>query len=267
MTRIQQWIAGTVVAVLAIAAAGWFVAIAPQSHKASNLVAQAVTQEQDNVVARNNLARLTTQMTKVPAEQAEVAAIAQKIPADPGLPSYVRNLTAAAAKTGVELVSIAPGIPATVVVPAATVAPAAGASASATPTAAATPVAAPAAPAASLQAISIGVVAQGGYYQLEEFTKALEGLNRSTVLTAVNIAPAPALKAAAASGTSTATSATAWKSLQATITLSVFMNSSSTFTPVAVPTTAPSGAVGSPGAPTSVTTVTPPAVPSASASH
>jgi Tfp pilus assembly protein PilO len=262
MTRIQQWIAGTVVAVIAIAAAGWFVAIAPQSHKASNLVGQAVTQEQDNVAARNTLARLTTQMTKVPAEQAEVAAIAQKIPADPGLPSYVRNLTAAAAQTGVELVSIAPGVPATVVVPAATVAPAPTASAAATPAAAA-PVAAPA---ATLQAISIGVVVQGGYYQLEEFTKALAALNRSTVLTTVNITPAPSIKAATVVGATSATSSTAWKSLQATITLSIFMNSSSTFTPVVVPTTAPAGAVTSPGAPTAATATTP-AVPSASASH
>ena len=263
MTRIQQWIAGTVVAVIAIAAAGWFVAIAPQSHKASNLVAQAATQEQDNLAARSTLARLNAQMTKVPAEQAEVAAIAQKIPADPGLPSYVRNLTAAAAKTGVELVSIAPGVPATVVVPAAVVAPAATASASAAPSTAAPA----AAPAATLQAISIGLVAQGGYYQLEEFTKALEALNRSTVLTTVALVPAPAIKAAAATGAASSASSTAWKSLQATITLSVFMNSNATITPVVVPTTAPSAAVGSPGAPTSVTTVTPPAVPSASASH
>lgn len=267
MTRIQQWIAGTVVAVIAIAAAGWFVAIAPQSHKASNLVGQAASQEQDNATLRNNLARLTTQMTKVPAEQAEVAAIAQKIPADPGLPNYVRNLTAAAAKTGVELVSIAPGAPATVVVPAATVAPAPAASAAATPAAAAAPAAPVAAPAATLQAISIGLVVQGGYYQLEEFTKALEALNRSTVLTTVNIAPAPPIKAATVAGATSATSSTAWKALQATITLSIFMNSSTTFTPVVVPTTAPAGAVTSPGAPTSVTTVTPPAVPSASASH
>jgi Tfp pilus assembly protein PilO len=264
MTRIQQWIAGTVVAVIAIAGAGWFVAIAPQSHKASNLVAQAATQEQDNVVLRGNLARLNAQRSKVAAEQLEIGAIAQKIPTDPGLPSYVRNLTAAAAKTGVEIVSIAPGVPATVVIPAAVVAPAATASAAAAPStpAAAAPVAAPA---ATLQAISIGVVVQGGYYQLEEFTKALEGLNRSTVLTAVSILPAASIKAAALAGGST--SATAWKSLQASITLSVFMNSNATITPVVVPTTAPAGAVSSPGAPTSVTTVTPPAVPSASASH
>ena len=265
MTRIQQWIAGTVVAVIVIGAAGWFVAIAPQSHKASNLVAQAVTQEQTNLTLRSTLTRLNTQMTKVPAEQAEVAAIAQKIPADPGLPSYVRNLTAAAAKSGVELVSIAPGVPATVVVPAAVVAPAPAASAAATPAAAA-PAAPAAAPAATLQAISVGVVAQGGYYQLEEFTKALEALNRSTVLTAVSIAPAPPIKAATTAGATSATSATAWKSLQATINLSIFMNSSSTIAPVVVPTTAPSGAATSPGTPTSVTTVTPPAVPSASPS-
>jgi Tfp pilus assembly protein PilO len=260
MTRIQQWIAGTVVAVLAIAAAGWFLAISPQSHKASSLVSQADAQEQSNLGLKNTVVRLQTQISKVPAEQAEVAAIAQKIPADPALPSYVRALTTAAAQTGVELVSIAPGTPAAVVVPAAVVAAASAGSAAATTAATAAPAPA-AAPAVTLQAISVGLTVQGGYYQIEEFTKALEGLNRSTVVTTISMLPTPAIKTAGAASTNTAT---AWKSLQATINVSVFMNSS-IITPVSVPTVAPAGAVPTPGSPITANAGTP-AAPSASAS-
>src|SRR5450755_831762 len=93
MSRIQQWIAGTAVAVLVIVAAGWFLAIAPQKHKVSNLGSQAGQQEQNNSGLRTRLAQLTTAQQAVPSEQAEVAAITQKIPSDPAMPSYVRALT------------------------------------------------------------------------------------------------------------------------------------------------------------------------------
>ena len=86
MTRIQQWLAGTVVAVMVIVAAGWFVAIAPQKHKAASVNSQAASQEQSNDGLRNRVTALTAQMSAVPAEEASVAAVAAKIPADPELP-------------------------------------------------------------------------------------------------------------------------------------------------------------------------------------
>ena len=117
MSRIQQWVAGTVVAVLAIVAAGWFLAVAPQKHKASSLGSQAASEEQSNAGLRNRVAALTAQMSAVPGEEASVAAIAAKIPADPELPSYVRALSTIASQTGVDLISIAPGVPTAIVRP------------------------------------------------------------------------------------------------------------------------------------------------------
>ena len=201
MSRIQQWVAGTVVAVLAIVAAGWFLAVAPQKHKASSLSSQATSEEQSNDGLRNKVAELTAKMSGVPAEEASVAAVAAKIPADPELPSYVRALSTIAQKTGVDLVSISPGVPTAVVVPAATVAPTPSASGGATAaaTSTSTPAAAPVAP-ASLQAISLGIDVQGGYWQIQQFTAALQKLPRTTVVTTLGLAPAPAVKAAAPSG-------------------------------------------------------------------
>jgi Tfp pilus assembly protein PilO len=263
MTRIQQWVAGTAVAVLVIVAAGWFVAIAPQKHKAANVNSQATSQEQSNDGLRNRVTALTAQMSAVPSEEADVAAVAARIPADPELPSYVRALSTAASQTGVELVSISPGVPTTVVVPAATVAPTPAASGSST--AAATPSAA-AAP-ASLQAISLGLDVQGGYFQIQQFTAALQRLPRSTVVSTLSLVPAASIKAAAAPSAAAASPSNAWKSLEATITVSVFMNTSTPFTAIPVPSPAAAAApAASAGASPSVTPLLP-AAPTASASN
>jgi Tfp pilus assembly protein PilO len=238
MTRIQQWMAGTVVALLVIVAAGWFLAISPQKHKVSSLRAQSASQEQTNNGLHVKISELTAQMSAVPSEEAAVAAVTQKIPNDPDMPDYVRALTNIAAKTGVELVSIAPGGPTAVTVPAATV-PAATASPSAS---AAVVQAAPAAPAVNLQSISVALTVQGGYFQIEEFTKALQTLPRSTVLTAVAIAPGGQLKPPKVAPPAS----DAYKALQAQITVDVFMNSSTAFAVPAAPAEASGASV--PGA-------------------
>ena len=261
MSRIQQWVAGTVVAVLAIVAAGWFLAVAPQKHKASSLGSQATSEEQTNAGLRNRVTALTAQMSAVPAEEASVAAIAAKIPADPELPSYVRALSTIASQTGVDLISIAPGTPTTVVVPA-VVAPAA--TGAATASASAAPAVATAAAAApSLQAISIGIDVQGGYFQIQQFTAALQRLARSTVVTTLSLAPNAPIKAAAAPSAAAAAPSAAWKVLQANITASVFMNTSTPFIAIPVPSPAAAAPTAAAGASASVT----PLLPSASASN
>ncbi|HEY0871143.1 MAG TPA: hypothetical protein VGD55_12145 [Acidothermaceae bacterium] len=260
MSRIQQWIAGTVVAVLVIVAAGWFLAISPQKHKVSKLDSSATQQEQANSGLRTKLATLKVAAAAVPSEQAEVNAITQKIPSDPAMPSYVRALTVIAQKYSVELVSIAPGTPAAVTIAVKAAAPAAAAAAtpSAAPAAAATPAVAVAP--VSLQAISVSLTVQGGYWQIQQFTDALEKLARTTVVSAISLAPAGALKKVTLP--SSAPTPPAYKSLGATITLSVFMNSSDTFDIPAAPAQASGASVPGAGAASAA-----PAQPSASASN
>jgi Tfp pilus assembly protein PilO len=259
MTRIQQWLAGTAVAVLVIVAAGWFLAISPQKHKVSNLNAQSTAQDQTNSGLRTKLSVLTAQMQAVPTEQAEIAAITQKIPNDPAMPAYVRTLTAVAQQTGVELVSIAPGAPAAVSVAAAAVAAAPVASATASATASAVP-AAPVVPAVSLQSISVALNVQGGYFQVQQFVAALQKLPRTTVVDSIALAPTAPLKKV--TEPSAAPTAAAWKSLGAEITLNVFMNSSEPFATPSAPAL-PSGAT----VPGAAAASAAPALPSASASN
>jgi|SRR5450631_490291 len=265
MSRIQQWVAGTVVAVIAIVAAGWFLAVAPQKQKVTSLASQAATQEQSNSKLRTNLAVLTSQMQAVPSEQADVAAIAQRIPSEPNIPNYVRALTAAAQQAGVELVSIAPSAPQAVTIAAAPVAVApaqADATTAASKSAAPSAVGAAVAPAAapvSLQTIPVSLSVQGGYFQIQQFIAALEKLPRTTIVDGIALAPVPALKAPAAASASAAPTNTAWKALGATITLNVFTNSSDTFTVPAAPAQASGASI--PGAATASPS------PSASASN
>ena len=256
MTRIQQWAAGTVVALLLIVAAGWFLAIAPQKHKVSSLGAQSAAQEQTNNGLHVKLAELTAQMSAVPSEEAAVAAVTQKIPNDPAMPDYVRTLTTIASQAGVELISIAPGAPAAVTVAAATVPVATTASPSASASTAVQ--AAPAAPAVSLQSISVALDVQGGYFQIEEFTKDLQKLARSTVVTSIAIAPGGQLKAPKVAPPAS----DAYKNLTAQISVAVFMNSSTAFDVPAAPAQASGATV--PGAAAASAA---PAVPSASPSN
>jgi Tfp pilus assembly protein PilO len=253
MTRIQQWAAGTVVALLVIVAAGWFLAISPQKHKVSNLGAQSASQEQANSGLKTKLAELTAQMSAVPSEEAAVAAVTQRIPDDPDMPNYVRALTTIAGQTGVELVSIAPTVPGAVAVAAAAV-PAVTA---ATPSASAA-AAAPAAPAVSLQSITVALTVQGGYFQIQQFTAALQRLARATVLSSVSIAPGGQLKAPKVAPPVS----DAYKNLQAQITVAVFVNSSTAFDVPAAPAQASDATV--PGAAVASAA---PAVPVASPSN
>ena len=242
MSRIQQWVAGTVVALLLIVAAGWFLAIAPQKHKVSSLGAQSASQEQTNNGLRTKLAELTAQISAVPSEEAAVAAVTQKIPNDPELPAYVRALTTIAGQTGVELVSIAPSVPAAVNVAVATAPAATAASPSASATATAAAHAAAPAPAVSLQAIPVALGVQGGYFQIQQFTAALQRLPRTTVLSTLSMAHGSPLKAPK----TPPPASDAYKSLQAQITVSIFMNSSTAFAVPAAPAQASGASV--PGA-------------------
>jgi Tfp pilus assembly protein PilO len=186
MDKLKQWVALTLVAVVAIVAAGWFLLISPKRSEAA-----AVRTDAASVVAANQglelqLATLKAQAKQLPAQQAKLAAVQAKIPDNPALPALIRALAQAADKAGVELVSLAPGTPALVVAPVAgtpVAAPAAGT--------AVTPVtAAPLGTAAgTLSSISVTVSVVGGYFQVEQFLDMIEGLTRAMKVTTFSLVP------------------------------------------------------------------------------
>jgi Tfp pilus assembly protein PilO len=175
MDKLKQWVALAVVASVAVLAAGWVLLVSPKRDEASELTDQAASLQSGAEALRTQLAVLRAQAERLPEEEAKIAAVTVKIPAEPALPDLVRGLTAAAEAAGVELVQIAPGAPRPV--------SAEGAAATATTDGSA----ATAAPGLSSVSLSIGVV--GGYLQTERYLAALEDLPRALRVTGLSTAP------------------------------------------------------------------------------
>src|SRR5438067_6686293 len=139
MTRARQWSVLTAVACLAVMAAGWFVLVKPQRSHAASLRKDAADVLQINQTLQAQIAHLRAQAKDLPAQQRKLADIATKVPDSPALPTLIRQLSAAADGSGVNLVSLSPGLPALVAAPTVVVAPKAGSTAPVATTAAPAP--------------------------------------------------------------------------------------------------------------------------------
>ena len=157
MDRLKQWLALSLVALLAILAGGWFLLIAPERSEAEELRVQADAAQVANEQLETQLEVLRTKAEQLPAKRAELAEVAEKVPTGPSLPVLVRALTAAARDAGVDLTAVTPGAPLALAAaaPAAPAAPAEGAA----------PVPAPAAPAATagLSEVPVVLEAEGDF--------------------------------------------------------------------------------------------------------
>jgi Tfp pilus assembly protein PilO len=270
MTKTRQWSLLTVGIIVVVFLAGWFLAISPQHSHASSLRQQQAAQEQANQSLQTTLARLTAQSKDVVANQARLVAIAKELPATPDLPIYVRSLTAAAAATNVDLVSIAPGSPATLgpLKAATPVAPAAGAGATGNPAPAGATGPPPPVPGAvktgagagagagagnatsaapALQAISVSIVVNGDYFALEQFLTKLQAMQRTTIVSSVSLVPAAPLLAPNATAP---TVTNAWKTIGANISLTIFEGAATPtiVAPAALPAVVPGAAAANPSA-------------------
>jgi Tfp pilus assembly protein PilO len=214
MDKHKQWVALTLVGVLALFAAGWFLLISPKRAESADLRIQTQSRVTANAQLMSQITMLKAQAKDLPRQQARLAAVAAKIPDNPALPALIRALTTAAAQAGVELVSLSPTPPTAV---AATPAPGAAA---ATPTAAGA--AAPVGSAAgTLQSIGLTMNAVGGYFQIEQFLDRAENLTRAFKVTTFNLVPgtSPVKPAGSTAGSDPG------KVLSATITGTVYMAS------------------------------------------
>lgn len=202
MDKLKQWVALTVLGVVVILAAGWFLLVSPKRSDASDLNAQAAAKQSANAMLITKLATLKAQAKDLPKQQAALAAVAAKIPDNPAMPALIRSLSSAAASAGVELVSIAPATATVVqtartgaatVTPAAAGAPvstsAAGAATVARPTGAGAGGTAAALGAGTLSSISVTLNVVGGYFQVEQFLDGLESLQRAFKVGSISMAP------------------------------------------------------------------------------
>lgn len=242
----RQWSILTGLAALLVLAGGFMLLVKPARHNAASLRAKAASQNQNNNMLQNDLAVLRAEQRDEPKNQAELAAIAAKIPNNPGLPSLIRSLSSAADDAGVELVSISPSAPTT----------AAGSSAAVTvpqhPSGSASSGATGATATQSLPYATIQVQLQVNcpFFQCEQFLSELESLSRAFLVTGFTATPLGSGPAAGTSTAQTGTSSGTAAPTSAPGTLNLNINGDvfmSTTTAATNPTTA--GGVVSPAAP------------------
>jgi Tfp pilus assembly protein PilO len=174
MTRTRQWSILTALLVLGVLAAGWFVAVAPKRSDAADLRSKAAAQNDANASQVQQIASLRELAKNLPAERAVLSGIRRQLPDNPSLPTLIRDLTKASRKSGTDLVSLAPSAPAPVAAPA-----------SLTPSATGTAVVS----GESLYAIPLVVTLHGTYFELEQFLNSVEGLQRSMLVSSIDITP------------------------------------------------------------------------------
>ncbi len=230
MDKLKQWVAFTALGMILVIVAGWFLLISPKRSEASDVRRQAQSKLAANQVLQSQLAMLKAQSKQLPEKAAALAVVAAKIPDNPALPALIRALDKAAAKTGVELVSMAPAAPTAVA--------AAAAGQAVTPSAAGTGAvqragtAVSSAAAGSLQSIGLSLNVVGGYFQVEQFLDSIESLERALKVTGLTLAPGANPVKVVGSSAALDTG----KSLSATITSQVYLavgRTSSTATAVA----------------------------------
>jgi Tfp pilus assembly protein PilO len=194
MTKIRQWSILTVVAVLVVFAAGWFLLVKPQHAKSASLRSQAATQQESNQLLLTQIASLQVEQKSLPQQQQALQKFTTQVPNDASEPTIIRQLTAAAAGAGVDLVSMTPGTAAAVVsatvatapVPAAT--PTAGATTT-TPAAGATSLVPSAATTGQLVQLPITIGVTGSFPNVESFFQSLEKLPRALMVTSWSMCP------------------------------------------------------------------------------
>ncbi|MDQ1620415.1 MAG: hypothetical protein QOE19_2984 [Actinomycetota bacterium] len=170
MTQARRWSLLAAVTAVAVLAAGWFLLLSPKRGEAAELRTQTAASEQANLQLRSKLEQLKALAPELPKREAEFAAIRRQIPDNPALPELIRQLTAAAEKSGADLVALAPETP-KVLTPASA------------PVAAGTT-----APAGEqLYQVPLKVQLEGSYSQLEDFVERLEKLRRVMLVTSFTL--------------------------------------------------------------------------------
>jgi Tfp pilus assembly protein PilO len=175
MTKTRQWSVFTAVAVVVVLLAGWFLLVKPQSSKTSTLKAQASTQEQANQLLVTTIAQLQAEERQLPQQQQALQKFATQVPNNAAEPTIIRQLSAAAAGAGVDLVSMTPGSPTLV-------------TASGTVPGSTSLGAAPSTSGQLIQLpLSLGIT--GTYPNVESFFQSLEKLPRALLVTSWSLCP------------------------------------------------------------------------------
>jgi Tfp pilus assembly protein PilO len=182
---VRIWRIATVVGVVAILVVSWVLLVGPQRAKAADLEVETVSQQTASDQLESRISLLKKQSEELPAQEAKLAAIQQRIPATTSIPSLIRTLSGLASGANVTVTALDPARPAPVVIavtePAATAPPAdAG-----TDDAAAAPVAAPAQP--TVQSVGLSIAVCGDFAQVRNYLGELESMRRVVAVSGLSI--------------------------------------------------------------------------------
>ena len=89
----------------------WFAVISPTMQKAAALDEETASQQAASEQLRSRISLLKKQSEELPAQEAILAEIQQRMPPTAALPTLIRNLTTVAKNANVIVASVTPGRP------------------------------------------------------------------------------------------------------------------------------------------------------------
>jgi Tfp pilus assembly protein PilO len=186
MTRPVRWMAGGAVLCLALLAAAWFVLVSPTRAKAAETAQQADAAQTSLAVKQAQLQTLLRQQKNLPTATAALSALKARVPADLALPDLLRDISATATSTHVDVTTVSPSAPTPVTATSVTGKAVSG-----------------------VYATTVAMTVTGSYFDLSSFLHALEQLPRTYSVTGLQLAlgggSAPGSAAGTASNPLTAT--------------------------------------------------------------
>ncbi len=189
----RTWHIGGAAAAVLVLVLAWLLLVSPTLQDAAALEEQTAAQEQASQELRSRISLLKKQSEELPAQEAALAQIQQRMPPTPALPTLIRNLTTVAKNADVTVASVTPGRPTVVQQPLGRT----GSSSSSTPSTSSASTASAEGPSpasavgieqAGVQSMSVGIVACGSFAQLRKYLLELESMKRVMTVSAVSIA-------------------------------------------------------------------------------
>lgn len=166
MTETRKWTFGAVAVIVVLLMASWFLLISPKRSEAADLTAKTDEQISTNAELTTQIAVLKQQSKSLPKQEAKLAELQSRIPVDAQLPTLLVELNDVARKSGVAIVSLNPATPVTL-------------GTAAAPGTALAP--------DQLAGINVTLQVEGGYFEVQQFVNALEGMQRAFLVAGLNI--------------------------------------------------------------------------------
>ena len=111
MSLYHRWLFGGIGVAILVFLIGFFLVVNPARNNANAIASQAADQEQQNIATQAKIDQYSAQVSEVPAKQAEIAAVQEKLPPTLELPEMIREIEGVADDAGLRLLSITPSTP------------------------------------------------------------------------------------------------------------------------------------------------------------